>query len=267
MALPLAHDRPIPPPLVGSRDAVSFPSTPTSESIRRSIGCALIIHLIIQTIGLDPSGAVWTDEASNVSRPDPPGANQIDAEHPSRNRKVEGSNPSSGSKTAGRRLSSKTSAFGWIRRWQPDRLTWRRYTSGLGPLGGVVRPRRVVCFARLIHRRGRVVGGLLVRAACGGDLEPDLVAARRDRAWSRLTGKPWLPVPRAGSGLHLFIPLDRSQPRSVHCCWPGGHGNHPDRVMPAWSPGCSLAPRSRCSQLGPDVPNSVWSVRPAHSRT
>jgi hypothetical protein len=37
--------------------------------------------LIIQTIRLDPSGAVWTDEAVNVSRPDPSGADQIDAEH------------------------------------------------------------------------------------------------------------------------------------------------------------------------------------------
>jgi hypothetical protein len=63
----------------------------------------LIIPMIIQTILLDPSGAVWTDEALNVSRPDPSGADQIDAEHPSRNRKGEGSNPSSGSKTAGPR--------------------------------------------------------------------------------------------------------------------------------------------------------------------
>jgi len=61
----------------------------------------LIIRLIIQTIRQDPSGAVWTDEAPNVSRPDPSGAIQIDAEHPTRNRKVEGSIPSSGSKTAG----------------------------------------------------------------------------------------------------------------------------------------------------------------------
>jgi hypothetical protein len=53
--------------------------------------------LIIQTILLDPSGSVWTDEALNVSRPDPSGADQIDAEHPSRNRKVVGSNPTSGS--------------------------------------------------------------------------------------------------------------------------------------------------------------------------
>jgi hypothetical protein len=59
--------------------------------------------MIIQTILLDPSGAIWTDEAGNVSRLDPSGAVQIDAEHPSRNRKVEGSSPSSGSKTAGQR--------------------------------------------------------------------------------------------------------------------------------------------------------------------
>jgi hypothetical protein len=41
----------------------------------------LIIRLIIQTIRRGPSGAVWTDEASNVSRPDRSGADQIDAEH------------------------------------------------------------------------------------------------------------------------------------------------------------------------------------------
>ena len=46
----------------------------------------LIIPMIIQTILLYPSGAVWTDEASNVSRLDPTGAVQADAEHPSRNR-------------------------------------------------------------------------------------------------------------------------------------------------------------------------------------
>jgi hypothetical protein len=58
----------------------------------------LIIRLILQTIRLDPSGAVWTDGASNVNRLDPAGAVQFDAEHSSRNRKVEGSNSSSGSK-------------------------------------------------------------------------------------------------------------------------------------------------------------------------
>jgi hypothetical protein len=48
----------------------------------------LIIRLIIQTILLHPSGAVWTDEASNVSSLVPSGAVQSDAEHPARNRKV-----------------------------------------------------------------------------------------------------------------------------------------------------------------------------------
>jgi len=41
----------------------------------------LIIRLIIQTIRRDPSGSVWIDEASNESRPDPSGPDQIDAEH------------------------------------------------------------------------------------------------------------------------------------------------------------------------------------------
>jgi hypothetical protein len=62
----------------------------TCLAIRFSIGCALIISRIIQTILLDPSGAVWTDEAANVSRPDPSGAVQSDAEHLARNRKVIG---------------------------------------------------------------------------------------------------------------------------------------------------------------------------------
>jgi hypothetical protein len=44
--------------------------------------------MIIQTIGLDPSRAIWTDSTSNVSRLDPSGAVQADAEHPSRNRTV-----------------------------------------------------------------------------------------------------------------------------------------------------------------------------------
>ena len=39
-----------------------------------------------------------------MSRPDPSGAVQADAEHPTRNRKVVGSNPTSDSKTAGQRL-------------------------------------------------------------------------------------------------------------------------------------------------------------------
>jgi hypothetical protein len=43
---------------------------------------ALLDHpLIIQPIRRDPSRPVWIDEAPNVSRPDPTGADQIDAEH------------------------------------------------------------------------------------------------------------------------------------------------------------------------------------------
>jgi hypothetical protein len=95
---------------------------PACLAIRSCVGCALIIRLIIQTIGLYPTGAVWTDGPSNVSSRDPSGAVQADAEHPSRNRKVEGSNPSSGSICASEWLSSKSSRIQWIRRWQPERL-------------------------------------------------------------------------------------------------------------------------------------------------
>jgi hypothetical protein len=66
-------------------------------AIRFNRMALLIIRLIVQTILLYPSEAVWTDGPSNVSRPDPSGAVQVDAEHPSRNRKVVGSNPTSGS--------------------------------------------------------------------------------------------------------------------------------------------------------------------------
>ena len=45
-----------------------------------SVGCALIIPMIIQAILMDPTGAIWTDEASNVSSSDPSGAVQADAE-------------------------------------------------------------------------------------------------------------------------------------------------------------------------------------------
>jgi hypothetical protein len=53
----------------------------TAGGTRDGPGRPLIIRLIIQTIRRDRSGAVWTDEASNLSRPDPSGADQIDAEH------------------------------------------------------------------------------------------------------------------------------------------------------------------------------------------
>jgi hypothetical protein len=42
---------------------------------------ALIIRSIIQMIRRVPSGSVWIDEASNLSRADWSGADQIDAEH------------------------------------------------------------------------------------------------------------------------------------------------------------------------------------------
>jgi hypothetical protein len=38
------------------------------------------------------------------------------------------------------------------------------------PSGGVERPRRVVRFARLIQRRGRILGVPSARAASGGNL-------------------------------------------------------------------------------------------------
>ena len=60
-----------------------------------------LVFLIIQTIRRDRTRSVWIDEAPNVSRLDPSGAVQVDAEHPARNRKVEGPNPSSGSKAPG----------------------------------------------------------------------------------------------------------------------------------------------------------------------
>jgi hypothetical protein len=82
---------------------MSGASTHARLAVRHPVGCASIIPMIIQTIGRDSSGAVWTDKASNVSRPDPSGAIQIDAEHPTRNRKVEGSDPSSGSRTTGQK--------------------------------------------------------------------------------------------------------------------------------------------------------------------
>ena len=73
------------------------------------VASGLIIRLIIQTIRQDPSGSVWTDEASNVSRPDPSGADQIDAEHQATDLAVGGSNPSRRAKCAGQRYYSKGS--------------------------------------------------------------------------------------------------------------------------------------------------------------
>ena len=54
----------------------------------------MIIRLIIQTIRLVPSGSDGIDEAPNVSRADPSGAGQIDAEHLAMELAVGASNPS-----------------------------------------------------------------------------------------------------------------------------------------------------------------------------
>src|SRR4029450_6986949 len=51
----------------------------------------------------------------------------------------------------------------------PSRRPYDPFPLGM-PLGGVERPRRAVRFARLIHRRGRVLGGPAVRATPGGSL-------------------------------------------------------------------------------------------------
>jgi hypothetical protein len=48
----------------------------------------------------------------------------------------------------------------------------RRHRGRLAPLGGVERPRRVVRFARLMHRHGRVLGVPSARAASGGNQMP-----------------------------------------------------------------------------------------------
>jgi hypothetical protein len=57
--------------------------------------------------------------------------------------------------------------------------------SGVPSRAWVVRPRRAARFARLIQRRGRVLGGPAVRAACGGNLKPALVTTQGDTACPR----------------------------------------------------------------------------------
>jgi hypothetical protein len=54
---------------------------PIGSSSSEALAEALIIRLIIQTIRRDRSGSDGIDEAPNLSRPDPTGADQIDAEH------------------------------------------------------------------------------------------------------------------------------------------------------------------------------------------
>jgi hypothetical protein len=89
--------------------------------------------MIIQTIGLDPSGTVWIDDAPNVSRLDPSGAVQADAKHPTRNRKVVGSNPTSGSICAGEGYQARRAHSGGSGGGNLSALIGRRYTFGLAP--------------------------------------------------------------------------------------------------------------------------------------
>jgi hypothetical protein len=88
-SVPMSVHQPPPDGKSGSRSTVVAVSRPRGAGSH-----GLIIRLIIQTIRRDPSGAVWTDGASNVSRPDRSGADQIDAEHQATDLAVGGSNPS-----------------------------------------------------------------------------------------------------------------------------------------------------------------------------
>jgi hypothetical protein len=63
-----------------TRLRITVPCADVAPRMARQRPRRLIIRLIIQAIRRDPSGAVWTDGASNVSRPDPSGADQIDVE-------------------------------------------------------------------------------------------------------------------------------------------------------------------------------------------
>jgi hypothetical protein len=155
------------PSVAASPHTVS-PRPSARLAIRFFVGCALIIPMIIQTILLDPTGAVWTDEPSNVSRPDPSGAVQIDAEHPSRNRKVVGSNPTSGSKTAGQRAFLALLAAWWQQAVIP--LGGRR---AAGPSTGSPAHRHDPRPSNWCHgqqRRNSIIGGQKGRlgiACCG----------------------------------------------------------------------------------------------------
>src|SRR5215204_715787 len=68
-----------------------------------------------------------------LSSQDGSGRVQLEGFGPTRNRKVVGSNPTSGSISAGEGLSSKTSRFGSIRRWQPEQLNSRHASSDWPP--------------------------------------------------------------------------------------------------------------------------------------
>jgi hypothetical protein len=75
-----SHRRPGGPVLQGAGHQNPSLEAPAHFGSSSNLPC-LIIRLIIQTIPRDPSRSVQIDDASNVSRPDPSGADQIDAEH------------------------------------------------------------------------------------------------------------------------------------------------------------------------------------------
>jgi len=66
-------------PATGSRVPAWAESIPATLDQQRD--CWRQPCLIIHTIRRNPSGPVWIDDPSNVSRPVPSGADQIDAEH------------------------------------------------------------------------------------------------------------------------------------------------------------------------------------------
>jgi transposase len=90
--------------------------------------------------------------------------------------------------TGGKRRSGKTTKgyrwlggvlieCAWAAARSPDSDLSAQYWR-LAPLEGVVRPRRVVRFARLMQRRVRVLGGPAIRAASGGSLSPTWLPRR-----------------------------------------------------------------------------------------
>jgi hypothetical protein len=56
----------------------------------------------------------------------------------------------------------------------------------MAPLGGVERPRRVVRFARLMHRRARAFGRTYGPRRLRRHLMPDLVATQGERCPAKL---------------------------------------------------------------------------------
>jgi hypothetical protein len=98
----------------------------------------LIIPVIIQTIRLDPSRSVWIDRASNVSRPDPSGTDQIDVEHQATDLAVGGSNLSRRAKGAGQ--------------W-PERIARDAYDRMIG-----------------LNLTDLAVDGCITKTSCGGEV-------------------------------------------------------------------------------------------------